>query len=586
MDRPTASAPSSRRHDLDALRAFAMILGVVFHASLPFATTGWMVSDWKRNEGLLGFVSWVHGFRMPLFIFVSGYFTMMLWRGRGLTALLKQRFLRVFLPLILGVVTVLPIQDMCVGWARGRAQAEDAARFSQPGIRSESVEAIRRGDLPRLRELLDAGADPNEVDPEIRDPVLSWASHYNNPEAVRLLLDKGADVNKPSAGGHRALHSAAFFAHPEVMRILIEKGADVRVKDKAGSTPLEATRGSWSDVRGISQFLRIPVPADETAFQQRRQQCREILSQNGAGDLKASKASVGSDGSEVSEDLLAASRRAYREFLTSERFEVKGSGRISGGDGSGRWHLVLGSVFDHLWFLWFLCWLVGFFGVAVGVWGRLRLPRIPHGWLLSPWWPLVLLPLTFIPQLWMAPFGPSFGPDTSVGLIPQPHLLAYYGIFFAVGALYFESGDVEGRLGRGWIWQLLGANLVLFPLGLATMERQPILSGVVQILFAWMMCFGFMGLFRRYLSGENPAIRYLADSAYWLYIAHHPLVALLQSLIRPWDLSPMLKWLILSTSLIGVLLITYHYLVRSTWIGWLLNGRRIPRSGKPTASVG
>jgi hypothetical protein len=94
-----------------------------------------------------------------------------------------------------------------------------------------------------------------------------------------------------------------------------------------------------------------------------------------------------------------------------------------------------------------------------------------------------------------------------------------------------------------------------------------------------------MGLFRRYLSGENPAIRYLADSAYWLYIAHHPLVALLQSLIRPWDLSPMLKWLILSTSLIGVLLITYHYLVRSTWIGWLLNGRRIPRSAKPTASA-
>lgn len=92
-----------------------MLLGVVFHASLPFATTGWMVSDWKRNEALLGFVGWVHGFRMPLFIFVSGYFTMMFWRGRGLTALLRQRFLRVFLPLIAGVITVLPIQDLCVG---------------------------------------------------------------------------------------------------------------------------------------------------------------------------------------------------------------------------------------------------------------------------------------------------------------------------------------------------------------------------------------------------------------------------------------------------------------------------------------
>ncbi len=569
-----------------------MILGVVFHASLPFATAGWMVNDWKRNEGLMLFVSWVHGFRMPLFIFVSGYFTMMVWRGRGLKALLKQRFLRVFLPLIAGVVTVLPLQDWCVGWARSRAQAQDAVRFSTPGIRSEVVEAVRRGDLAMLRTLLESGADPNEVDPEIRAPVLSWASHYNNPEAVRLLLDKGADVNKPSAGGHRALHSAAFFAHPEVLRMLIERGADVRVKDNSGSTSLQATRGSWSDVRGIAQFLRIPVPSDETAFRQRREQCRQLLSQNGAGDLKASTApkessvANGSKAPETQEGLLTASRRAYRDLLTSDQFEVKGSGRISGGDGSGRWHLVLGSIFDHLWFLWFLCWLVGFFALAVSVWGRLGLPRIPHAWLLSPAWPLVLVPITLIPQLWMAPFGPNFGPDTSVGLIPQPHLVVYYGIFFTVGALYFESGDVEGRLGRGWVWLLVVANAVLFPLGLATAERQPILSGVLQILFAWMMCLGFMGLFRRYLSGENPVIRYLADSAYWLYIMHHPLVALLQSLIRPWDLSPFLKWLILSVSLIGVLLVSYHYLVRSTWIGWLLNGRRIPRSGKPTSNVG
>ena len=69
-DRPPSSV-SSRRHDLDALRAFAMLLGLIFHSSLPYATARWMVSDWKRNEGLLVFVSWVHGFRMPLFVFVE-----------------------------------------------------------------------------------------------------------------------------------------------------------------------------------------------------------------------------------------------------------------------------------------------------------------------------------------------------------------------------------------------------------------------------------------------------------------------------------------------------------------------------------
>lgn len=545
-----------------------MLLGVVFHASLPFATNGWMVSDWKRSEGLLGFVAWVHGFRMPLFIFVSGYFTMMLWRTRGLNALLQQRFLRVFMPMLLALVTVIPLQDMAVDRARRRAQAQDAARSLGHGLRSEAVEAIRRGDLTQLRTFLDSGTDPNEVDPEISDPLLSWASHYNNPDAVRLLLDKGADVNKPSAGGHRALHSAAFFAHPEVMQILIERGADVAVTDKSGGTPLEAIRSAWSDVHRIAQFLRIPVPGAEAAFKDRRERCRQLLIQHGAGDLKTA------EGSEGAENLLASSRRVYREFLTSERFLVNGSGRITAGDGSGRWHLITSSVFDHLWFLWFLCWLVGLFAVAVSAWVRFGLPALPSGWLLSSRWPLVLLPITLIPQLWMAPFGPAFGPDTSVGLIPQPHLLVYYGIFFAVGAVYFESRDTDGRLGRHWIYSLIAANAVLFPLGLATMERQPLVSGILQVLFAWTMCFGCLGLFRRCLSGENPGVRYLADSAYWLYIAHHPLVALLQSLIRPWDLPPLFKWLILSVMLIGVLLLSYQLLVRNSWLGALLNGRR------------
>ena len=75
---------AGRRHDLDALRAFAMLVGIVFHATLPFATTGWYVSDWNRAEGLGAFTLWVHGFRMPLFLFVSGYFTQMMWRRKGL----------------------------------------------------------------------------------------------------------------------------------------------------------------------------------------------------------------------------------------------------------------------------------------------------------------------------------------------------------------------------------------------------------------------------------------------------------------------------------------------------------------------
>jgi len=80
----------------------------------------------------------------------------------------------------------------------------------------------------------------------------------------------------------------------------------------------------------------------------------------------------------------------------------------------------------------------------------------------------------------MGTLFPSFGPDTSVGVLPQPHLLLYYGLFFAFGALYFECDDAPGRLGRWW----------------------------------WLMTFGMIGLFRRMLTREYAVVRYLSDSSY------------------------------------------------------------------------
>ena len=71
-----------------------MLLGIGLHAAIPFvpwrgkADTGvWLLDV---------FVAFVHGFRMPLFFLISGFFTAMLWRRRGLRAAgLSARLLRV-----------------------------------------------------------------------------------------------------------------------------------------------------------------------------------------------------------------------------------------------------------------------------------------------------------------------------------------------------------------------------------------------------------------------------------------------------------------------------------------------------------
>ena len=75
---------------------------------MPFP---WSVQDSEQHEVFGIFFVVIHGFRMPVFFVMSGFFTAMLWRRRGLGSILKQRFLRVFLPCMLGIYTICSLQD-------------------------------------------------------------------------------------------------------------------------------------------------------------------------------------------------------------------------------------------------------------------------------------------------------------------------------------------------------------------------------------------------------------------------------------------------------------------------------------------
>ncbi|HCB34691.1 MAG TPA: hypothetical protein DEP69_05990, partial [Acidimicrobiaceae bacterium] len=132
---PTA-ASDTRRHDLDALRAAAMLLGIVLHGALSFVKGFWPVEDVhaEADSGYGLLVVFIHGFRMQTFFLLSGFFTALLWRRRGLASLLRQRVLRVALPLALGVVTIVPLMN----WVSGLALRD---RFG-----------------PRWKELFEAGS--------------------------------------------------------------------------------------------------------------------------------------------------------------------------------------------------------------------------------------------------------------------------------------------------------------------------------------------------------------------------------------------------------------------------------------------
>ena len=59
-----------------------------------------------------------------------------------------------------------------------------------------------------------------------------------NVQRVRDLLDRGADVNVRNHKGQTALHCAAKAGFEPIVALLLERGADVNAKDHKGATPL------------------------------------------------------------------------------------------------------------------------------------------------------------------------------------------------------------------------------------------------------------------------------------------------------------------------------------------------------------
>jgi hypothetical protein len=238
-----------------------------------------------------------------------------------------------------------------------------------------------------------------------------------------------------------------------------------------------------------------------------------------------------------------------------------------------------------VWFLWFLFWLLPGFVVYAKAANHWRWRFSPHPLLSSQASLVWLVPLTILPTAWMGAGHGHFGPDTSMGILPLPHVLAYYALFFGFGVLYFESNDAAGRLGRAWRWTLPVSVLAVFPLGLEFAAgpfgvRETLLPApwhrpvavALQALYAWMMCFAGIGLFRSLMVRESKNIRYLSDASFWFYLAHLPVVLLVQAGISTWIFPAILKFFATCLIVSFAMLWSYEKTVRNTVVGRFLRG--------------
>lgn len=130
--------------------------------------------------------------------------------------------------------------------------------------------AARIANLPAVKALLDAGADPllatnNQTTPfavacgvgfpQDRDWYESEKKDFL--EIARLLADRGAEINLAGENGWTPLHGAAYKGLDEIMKFLIERGANLEARDEFGQTPL-VIAGALQTVEIGDHFYQSP----------------------------------------------------------------------------------------------------------------------------------------------------------------------------------------------------------------------------------------------------------------------------------------------------------------------------------------
>jgi surface polysaccharide O-acyltransferase-like enzyme len=111
--------PSARRHDIDALRVLLFATLILYHCAMLY------VADWSfhlkssyQTTALQIPMLLVNRWRMPLLFLISGLALNFLHRDLSGWRLAANRTRRILMPLVFGIVVVVPIQPYCEGVTR------------------------------------------------------------------------------------------------------------------------------------------------------------------------------------------------------------------------------------------------------------------------------------------------------------------------------------------------------------------------------------------------------------------------------------------------------------------------------------
>lgn len=235
----------------------------------------------------------------------------------------------------------------------------------------------------------------------------------------------------------------------------------------------------------------------------------------------------------------------------------------------------------HLWFLYYLL----YFYLLIPVCAYLARRSAPHAdgihRFLGSAWALVVLGLYAAATLW-----PYRGAQVHEGFIFfRPHLpsLVYYGSFFVFGYLFHHHRSVLRACVRHLRWSsALAAFLFPISLYLSYLENagsQPYFAVhfaavIAHGLCTWALIYAFIGAALHWFDYDAPAILYVSQSSYWVFLVHMPFVIFACWWLLQYDVAAELKFLAAVGFTTVLCFVSYHYLVQKTWVSVFLNGKR------------
>ncbi|MGH1349766.1 MAG: acyltransferase family protein [Methyloligellaceae bacterium] len=237
--------------------------------------------------------------------------------------------------------------------------------------------------------------------------------------------------------------------------------------------------------------------------------------------------------------------------------------------------------------LWFIYYLSIFIALALTV-HRVESDILENirEFILSRAYFLLLIPLFVAPAIYLN--GGEV--EAAVALIPELWMFGYFGLFFFLGWHIFAYQNFFSLVERHLL-KLFVASGILFIVLLYMLQTNTTDAKIPPVTFAvtgayttFYLILTAIGLGRRYLNREKRWMRYMSDASYWIYLTHVPLVMLFHILLKPVDINLWIKYWITVAATMLIATISYHYLVRYTVIGAMLNGKR-ERSHMETSKV-